>query len=78
MFDLTPQTLEGYRQYLRGQILPNFGSMRVDRLATPIIAKWLYTYSRTSPGGANQAIGLLKALLNFAIRTGYPTKPFTY
>ncbi len=65
------KTLEGFRQYLRGQILPNFGTIRVDRLTTPIVAQWFYAYSRTSPGGANQAISLLKALLNFAIRTGY-------
>lgn len=65
------RTLEGFRQYLRAQILPNFGSVRVDQLTTPIVARWFYEYSRTSPGGANQGITLLKALLNFAIRTGY-------
>lgn len=65
------KTLEGYRQYLRAQILPTFGAMRIDRLTTPVVAQWFYAYSRTSPGGANQAIGLLKAMLNFAIRTGY-------
>jgi len=65
------KTLEGFRQYLRGQILPNFGTIRVDRLTTPIVAQLFYACSRTSPGGANQAVALLKALRNFAIRTGY-------
>jgi integrase len=63
-------TLKAYRSYLRTQLLPNFGNIPINRLSTPALANWFHTYSRTSPGGANQAMGILRTMLNYARTTG--------
>lgn len=61
-----PETLASCRVYLDTQLRPAFGRRPVLRLTTPEIAQWFHTYSRTRPGGANQALGLLVTMLNFA------------
>ncbi|PTE19777.1 hypothetical protein C5F48_21085 [Cereibacter changlensis JA139] len=61
-----PQTLASYRIYLNTQLRPAFGKMQVQRLTTPEVAEWFHGYSRLRPGGANQALGLLVTMLNFA------------
>ncbi|REG45851.1 DUF4102 domain-containing protein [Paracoccus versutus] len=61
-----PETLASCRVYLDTQLRPAFGKRPVLRLTTPEIAQWFHSYSRTRPGGANQALGLLVTMLNFA------------
>ena len=61
-----PETLASCRVYLDTQLRPAFGKCPVLRLTTPEIAQWFHSYSRTRPGGANQALGLLVTMLNFA------------
>lgn len=46
-------TLKILRVYLDSQLLPAFGTCRVDRITTPDVAEWFHAYSRHCPGGAN-------------------------
>ncbi|HEY0213837.1 MAG TPA: hypothetical protein VGC40_09670 [Paenirhodobacter sp.] len=65
----TPATLASCRVYLDTQLRLAFGKRPVLRLNSPEIAHWFHTYSRTRPGGANQALGILVTMLNFARST---------
>lgn len=62
----SPATLASCRVYLDTQLRPAFGKRPVLRLTSPEIAQWFHSYSRTRPGGANQALGILVTMLNFA------------
>lgn len=64
-----PQTLASYRIYLNAQLRPAFGKRPVLTLTAPEVAQWFHGYSRTRPGGANQALGLMVTILNFARET---------
>lgn len=59
-------TLASYGVYLARQLRPTFGKRPVLALTAPEIAEWFHGYSRTRPGGANHALGLLVTMLNFA------------
>ncbi|RWR26381.1 DUF4102 domain-containing protein [Sinirhodobacter populi] len=61
-----PETLASCRIYLDTQLRPALGNRPLLRLTTPEIARWFHAYSQTRPGGANQALGLLVTMLNFA------------
>jgi integrase len=63
-----PDTLASCQVYLDTQLRPALGKLIVERLTTPEIADWFYRYSQIRPGGANQALGLLVTMLNFARR----------
>ena len=60
-----PRTLSCLRIYLRSQLLPAFGRMRLDRITVPAMAAWFHGYSRARPGGANQALGYFTTILNW-------------
>ena len=66
-----PSTRQGVRYVLDRQLLPTFGSRRLDRIAPARIRRWFDAYSRTAPGGANHALGILAQILNFAIAHGH-------
>ena len=77
-----PSTLKAIQIYLNSAILPALGDQAINRLTTSDIAEWFYTYSTTSPGGANQALSHLRSMLKFARETGVlppdapdPSKP---
>jgi len=77
-----PSTLKAIQIYLNSSILPALGDQAINRLTTSDIAEWFYTYSTTSPGGANQALSHLRSMLKFARETGVlppdapdPSKP---
>lgn len=61
-----PDTIYCLKIYLDTQLLPAFGQTPINKLRTTKVAKWFHTYSRDRPGGANQAIGHLTTMLNFA------------
>ena len=56
---------------LRKQLLPTFGDMTLDGITRREVMKWFDHYSGTAPGGANQALGLLRQILNHAKVHGY-------
>ncbi|MBU2607656.1 MAG: tyrosine-type recombinase/integrase [Alphaproteobacteria bacterium] len=77
-----PTTLKAVQVYLNSSILPALGDQAINRLTTSDIAEWFYTYSTSSPGGANQALSHLRSMLKFARKTGIlppdtpdPSKP---
>ena len=56
---------------LKGQLLPTFGRLRLDRIRRIEVERWFDTYSRTAPGGANQALALLRQIMNAAVAVGH-------
>lgn len=62
--------LTAARCYLRSQLLPRFGAMPIDEITPPAVAHWFMGYSRTSPGGANTAIALIRTLVIYAREHG--------
>ena len=60
-------TRKGVRSVLDRQLLPAFGSKRLDRIAPAHISRWFDRFSRTAPGNANHALDLLTQIVNFAI-----------
>ena len=66
-----PSTKESIRYQLAGQLLPAFGSKRLDRIAEAGIRCWFDRYSRTAPGNANHTLARLRQILNFAVACGH-------
>ena len=66
-----PSTQKGFRSVLNRQLLPAFGSRRLDRITRSMVLGWFESYSRTAPGNANHALSLLRLILNHAIACGH-------
>ena len=64
-------TQRGARYALAGRILPAFGSKPLDRITPKQVRRWFDTFSRTAPGNANYALGVLRQIMNFAVACGY-------
>ena len=58
---------------LTTRLLPAFGTVRLDRIRRSDVERWFDAYSATSPGAANQALSLLRQILNVAAATGHIT-----
>ena len=52
---------------LDGRLLPAFGDIPLDRIDPQEVRRWFDEFSRTAPGNANNALELLRQILNFAI-----------
>ena len=65
-----PTTQRGVRSNLKRQLLPTFGSRRLDRITRAMVLRWFEDFSRTAPGNANKALKLLRQILNHAIACG--------
>jgi integrase len=66
-----PDTLYCMTTYLDSQLLPAFGEIRLDKISTPQVAQWFHHYSRTKPGGANQALLHFTTILNWGKQSGH-------
>jgi len=55
---------------LQSQLLPEFGSKRLDQISMVEIHTWFEHYSLTAPGGANRTLDVLKQIFNYAIECG--------
>ena len=55
---------------LETQLLPAFGSLRLDRIRRRDVERWFDAYSVTAPGGANGALQVLRQILGAAVATG--------
>ena len=66
-----PATRRNYGGMLKRQLLPVFGSRRLDRITRAMALGWFEDHSRTAPGSANQALKLLRQILNHAIACGH-------
>ncbi len=60
-------TLSSLGYYLNTQLLPAFSRSKITR----ITAEWFYAYSRSRPGGANQALGHFTTILNWGREAGH-------
>ena len=67
----TPSGRTAVRVYLRSAILPAVGQLRVDAATRADLARWLHTYGRRRPGGANRCHDILRAMFTCAIDWGY-------
>ena len=65
-----PTTIKGRDNALARQLLPAFGSLRLNQITRKAIETWFDAYSASAPGGANRALQLLRQSLNFAIERG--------
>ena len=66
-----PSTQRSARYLLAGRILPAFGSKPFDRITPAEVRRWFDGFSRTAPGNANNALRLLRQIMNFAIACGH-------
>ena len=66
-----PTTQRGYDSLLKRQLLPTFGSRRLDRITRSMALGWFEDCSRTTPGNANRALTLLGQIFNHAIACGH-------
>ena len=51
--------------------VPSFGRLRLNRIGRPEVERWFDAYSRTAPGGANNALQLLGQIMNSAVAAGH-------
>ena len=66
-----PSTKVKARIVLNRWVLPAFGSKPLDRIAPEEVGRWFDAYSRTSPGGANRTLSILRQIMNYAIARGF-------
>ena len=66
-----PATRKSYASLLETRLLPAFGSQPLDRIAPAQARRWFDRFSRTAPGNANNALKLLRQILDFAIARGH-------
>ena len=66
-----PSTKVKARIVLNRWVLPAFGSKPLDRITPAHVRRWFDSYSRTSPGGANRTLGIVRQIMNFAIACGH-------
>ena len=68
---LKPSTRKGVDSALKSRLLPNFGTLPLDRITRSRVNRWFDQYSRSAPGGANYALDTLSRILNHAIVCGH-------
>ena len=66
-----PSTRRAVRSALSAWVLPAFGSKPLDRIAPAQVGRWFDEHSRTSPGGANRTLDVVRQIMNFAIACGH-------
>ena len=66
-----PSTRKAVAKVIAARLLPTFGSLPLDRIDRAAVTRWFDEYSRTAPGGANEALGFLRRILNHAIACGH-------
>ncbi|MDE0695904.1 MAG: site-specific integrase [Boseongicola sp.] len=65
-----PTTVKRRNQVLERNLLPAFGTLRIDRITRADIQDWFDAYSTSAPGGANFALRILRQSLKFAVEHG--------
>lgn len=62
-----PATVQWREKCLGRQLLPAFGSHRLDRISSAMVHRWFDHYSRTAPGGANHCLKILRQIFRHAV-----------
>ncbi len=68
-----PSTQKNNRYLLMHQLLPAFGSRRLNRITRGAVLRWFEEYSWTAPGGANKALNLLAQIFGHGVTCGLVT-----
>ena len=66
-----PSTIKGRDWLLKNRLLPEFGHLRLDRIASTAVMTWFDDYSRTAPSNANHCLKLLRHIFNHAVACGH-------
>ena len=66
-----PTTKKGHRSLLASRLLPELGSIPLDRIAPARVRRWFDAFSRSAPVNANCGLDLLRQIMNFAIARGH-------
>ena len=66
-----PSTQQRMDSALRTQLLPAFGSQRLDEIESPGVHAWFDHYSRSAPAGANRVLDILKQIFSYAVECGH-------
>ncbi|MDE0240930.1 MAG: tyrosine-type recombinase/integrase [bacterium] len=66
-----PRWRERLARDLKTQLLPSFGSLRLDHIAPRHVEAWFDTYSQAAPGGANMTLQTLRRIMRFAVASGH-------
>ena len=71
-----PSTRRGVEWCLRARLLPAFGTTPLIRITPNAVHRWFDRISGTAPGGANNALRLLRTILRHAVRCNHlPADP---
>ena len=65
-----PSTIRLRDRNLEARLLPEFGSLRLDRITPGGVHRWFDGYSRTAPGNANLCLQILRHIFNHAVVCG--------
>ena len=66
-----PSSRKSVAAALRSQLLPEFGTMPLDRITRFDVTRWFDLYSATAPGGANFTLKVFHQIMNRAIVHGH-------
>ena len=66
-----PSTRKTMASVVSTRLLPAVGPLPLDRIDRASVSRWFDEYSRTAPGGANNALKLLRQILNHAVDCGH-------
>ena len=66
-----PSTVRWRDRKLENRLLPEFGSLRLDRITRDGVHRWFDNYSRTAPGNANCCLQILRHIFNHAVACGH-------
>ena len=66
-----PAARKSHASLLDTRLLPAFGSQPLDRITSAQVRLWFDAFSRIAPGNANNALKLLRQILDFAIARGH-------
>ncbi len=66
-----PSTRKAAARIVDARLLPAFGTLPLDRITRAGVTRWFDEYSLTAPGGANNALSLLRRILNHAVAAGH-------
>ncbi len=71
VYHCKPSTIQWRDRNLEIHLLPEFGSLRLDRITPSGVHRWFDGYSRTAPGNANHCLQILRHVFNHAVACGH-------
>ena len=66
-----PRRRADLAQELKRQLLPSFGSLRLDHIGPRHVEAWFDAYSQFAPSGANNTLETMRRIMKFAVASGH-------